>query len=336
MNKMSKKILIIAEAGVNYNGDIELAKKMVHVAADAGADIVKFQTGKPKNSISVYAKKAEYQEQTTGSDESQLEMCEKLMLPDEAYPELVKECSKCGIQFLSTPFDIESVDMLSSLGVHLWKIPSGEIISLPLLIHIAQKHEPVILSTGMSTLDEIETAVSFLREYGADDITVLQCNTEYPTHYEDANILAMKTIESSLNVKIGYSDHTAGIIVPVAAAALGASVIEKHFTLDKSLPGPDQKASMSPEELRQFVQAVRDTETALGTGIKKPSVSEMKNRDIARKSIVAKSHIKKGEIFTTDNLTYKRPGDGLSPMKWFEVLGTSAKKDFEPDEQIIL
>ena len=329
-------ILIIAEAGVNYNGDIELAKKMVHVAAAAGADIVKFQTGKPKNSISVYAKKAEYQENTTGSDESQLEMCEKLMLPDEVYPELIEECNKCGIRFLSTPFDVESVDMLASLGVHLWKIPSGEIVSLPLLIHIAQKHEPVILSTGMSTLDEIKTAVSVLREYGADDITVLQCNTEYPTQYADANVLAMKTIEEALNVKVGYSDHTSGIIAPVAAAALGATVIEKHFTLDKSLPGPDQSASMSPEELKQFIQAVRDTETVLGTGIKEPSASELKNKDIARKSIVAKCHINKGEKLTTDNLTYKRPGNGISPMRWFEVLGSDAVKDFEPDEQIML
>lgn len=329
-------ILIIAEAGVNYNGDIELAKKMVHVAAAAGADIVKFQTGKPKNSISVNAKKAEYQENTTGSDESQLEMCEKLMLPDEVYPELVEECNKCGIRFLSTPFDIESVDMLASLGVHMWKIPSGEIVSLPLLIHIAQKHEPVILSTGMSTLDEIKTAVSVLREHGAGDITVLQCNTEYPTQYTDANVLAMKTIGEALHVKVGYSDHTSGIIAPVAAAALGATVIEKHFTLDKQLPGPDQAASMSPEELKQFVQAVRDTEIVLGNGIKEPSASELKNKDIARKSIVAKCHINKGEKLTTDNLTYKRPGNGISPMRWFEVLETDAVKNFEPDEQIIL
>ncbi|MBR6851863.1 MAG: N-acetylneuraminate synthase family protein, partial [Lachnospiraceae bacterium] len=237
---MKEKVRIIAEAGINYNGDIDLAARMVKVAKAAGADVIKFQTGKPKNSISVYAKKAEYQAQQTNSDESQLEMCEKLMLPEELYPKLVSICREEGIEFLSTPFDIESVELLASLGVHLWKIPSGEIISLPLLLHIARKHEPVILSTGMSTLREVQTAIRVLQENGAGEITVLQCNTGYPTPYEDANVLAMVTMRERFGVKVGYSDHTSGIIVPVMAAALGATIIEKHFTLDRSLPGPDQ------------------------------------------------------------------------------------------------
>ena len=333
---MREKVKIIAEAGVNYNGDFDLAARMVSVAKKAGADVIKFQTGKPKNSISVYAKKAEYQAQQTDSEESQVEMCEKLMLPEELYPRLVAQCGREGIEFLSTPFDIESVELLASLGVHLWKIPSGEITSLPLLLHIAGKHEPVILSTGMSTMAEVETAVRVLRENGSGEITVLQCNTEYPTPFEDANVLAMLTMRDRLGVKVGYSDHTTGIIVPVMATALGATVIEKHFTLDRSLPGPDQAASMEPRELEQLVEAVRNAEKALGTGIKQPSASEMKNKDVARKSIVARTVIHKGENLTEVNLTYKRPGDGISPMHWFEVIGTKAVKDFKPDEQIIL
>ena len=333
---MKEKVRIIAEAGINYNGDIDLAARMVKVAKAAGADVIKFQTGKPKNSISVYAKKAEYQAQQTNSDESQLEMCEKLMLPEELYPKLVSICREEGIEFLSTPFDIESVELLASLGVHLWKIPSGEIISLPLLLHIARKHEPVILSTGMSTLREVQTAIRVLQENGAGEITVLQCNTGYPTPYEDANVLAMVTMRERFGVKVGYSDHTSGIIVPVMAAALGATIIEKHFTLDRSLPGPDQAASMEPEELREMVEAVRSAEKALGTGIKQPSASELVNKDVARKSIVARTAISRGEVLTEENLTYKRPGNGISPMHWFEVLGTVAVKDFEPDEQIVL
>ena len=333
---MKEKVRIIAEAGINYNGDIDLAARMVKVAKAAGAEVIKFQTGKPKNSISVYAKKAEYQAQQTNSDESQLEMCEKLMLPEELYPKLVSICREEGIEFLSTPFDIESVELLASLGVHLWKIPSGEIISLPLLLHIARKHEPVILSTGMSTLREVQTAIRILQENGAGEITVLQCNTGYPTPYEDANVLAMVTMRERFGVKVGYSDHTSGIIVPVMAAVLGATIIEKHFTLDRSLPGPDQAASMEPEELREMVQAVRSAEKALGTGIKQPSASELVNKDVARKSIVARTAISRGEVLTEENLTYKRPGNGISPMHWFEVLGTVAVKDFEPDEQIVL
>ncbi len=328
------KVLIIAEAGVNYNGDIETAKQMVAVAAKAGADIVKFQTGKPENSISVYAKKAEYQQETTGTAESQLQMCKKIMLPDEDYPELVRACREHHIQFLSTPFDCESVDFLAGFGVSLWKIPSGEITNLPLLLHIAKRREPVILSTGMSTMEEIETAVAVLREHGAGLITVLQCNTEYPTPFRDANIRAMQTIANRLNVQTGYSDHTNGIEVSVAAVALGAKIIEKHFTLDRTMPGPDQAASMEPDELKQLVDAIRHTEEALGSGEKLPSESEIKNRDIARKSIVAKRPIKAGECLSEENLTCKRPGDGISPMKWFDVIGKAAVRDFAPDEQI--
>ena len=329
-----KKTLIIAEAGVNYNGDINLAKKMVDVAAEAGADIVKFQTGKPEKSISVNAKKADYQEATTGTDESQLEMCKKLMLPDKDYPELVDYCDKKGIEFLSTPFDCESVDFLADLGVKKWKIPSGEITHLPLLVHIAKRGEPVILSTGMSTIEEIRDALSVLAENGANDITVLQCNTEYPTPFEDANITAMNTLKKEFGCNIGYSDHTFGITAPIAAVALGATVIEKHFTLDRHMPGPDQSASLEPDELKTMVKMIRETELALGDGEKRPSDSELKNKDIARKSIVAKKSIKAGEIFSEENITCKRPGNGISPMKWNDIIGQTAKYDFEFDEQI--
>ena len=333
-SNLRKKTLIIAEAGVNYNGDISLAKRMVDVAAEAGADIVKFQTGKPENSISVNAKKADYQEATTGTDESQLEMCKKLMLPDKDYPELVDYCNKKGIEFLSTPFDRESVDFLANLGVRKWKIPSGEITHLPLLVHIAKRGEPVILSTGMSTIEEIRDALSVLAENGANDITVLQCNTEYPTPFEDANITAMNTLKKEFGCNIGYSDHTFGITAPIAAVALGATVIEKHFTLDRHMPGPDQSASLEPDELKTMVKMIRETELALGDGEKKPSDSELKNKDIARKSIVAKKSIKAGEIFSEENITCKRPGNGISPMKWNDIIGQTAKYDFEFDEQI--
>ena len=333
-SNLRKKTLIIAEAGVNYNGDINLAKRMVDVAAEAGADIVKFQTGKPENSISVNAKKADYQEATTGTDESQLEMCKKLMLPDKDYPELVDYCDKKGIEFLSTPFDRESVDFLANLGVRKWKIPSGEITHLPLLVHIAKRGEPVILSTGMSTIEEIREALSVLTKNGANDITVLQCNTEYPTPFEDANITAMNTLKKEFGCNIGYSDHTFGITAPIAAVALGATVIEKHFTLDRHMPGPDQSASLEPDELKTMVKMIRETELALGDGEKKPSDSELKNKDIARKSIVAKKSIKAGEIFSEENITCKRPGNGISPMKWNDIIGQTAKYDFEFDEQI--
>lgn len=332
---MNKKALIIAEAGVNYNGNIEIAKKMVRAAAEAGADVVKFQTGIPENVISKFAQKADYQKVNTGnSEESQLEMARKLMLPWDVYPELVLCCKENSIQFLSTPFDIPCAIFLHELGMHTWKIPSGEITNLPLLLHIAAYGEPIILSSGMSTLEEVETALNVLRKNGAGEITLLQCNTEYPTPFEDANIRAMLTLKDKFGVSVGFSDHTMGIEAAIAAVALGASIIEKHFTLDKTMDGPDQVASIEPDELKALVQAVRNVEKALGSGEKIPSASEKKNKDIARKSIVAKRAIKCGEVFTEDNLTCKRPGNGVSPMRWFEVIGQIANRDFEEDEMI--
>ena len=331
-----EKVLIIAEAGVNYNGDIELAKKMVQAAAQAGADIVKFQTGKPENSISRYAAKADYQVETTGNDESQLEMCRKLMLPEQVYPELIEECKKNQIQFLSTPFDTESVDFLEQLGMRLWKIPSGEITNLPLLLRIAKTGDPVILSSGMCTLEEIKRTIAVLQKNGAGGITVLHCNTEYPTPFCDANLSAINTLRTQLQLPVGYSDHTMGFEAPVAATALGAVIIEKHFTLDRTMDGPDQKASIEPLELKQMVQEIRNIEKAMGDGIKTPSPSEQKNIVIARKSIVARRRIKQGEVLSEDNMTTKRPGDGISPMKWFDIIGTKAVRDFMEDEQIEL
>lgn len=331
-----EKVLIIAEAGVNYNGDIELAKKMVQAAAQAGADIVKFQTGKPENSISRYAAKADYQVETTGNDESQLEMCRKLMLPEQVYPELIEECRKNQIQFLSTPFDTESVNFLEQMGMRLWKIPSGEITNLPLLLRIAKTGDPVILSSGMCTLEEIKRTITVLQKNGAGDITVLHCNTEYPTPFCDANLSAINTLRTQLQLPVGYSDHTMGFEAPVAATALGAVIIEKHFTLDRTMDGPDQKASIEPLELKQMVQEIRNIERAMGDGIKTPSPSEQKNIVIARKSIVARRQIKQGEVLSEDNMTTKRPGDGISPMKWFDIIGTKAVRDFMEDEQIEL
>lgn len=331
-----EKVLIIAEAGVNYNGDIELAKKMVQAAAQAGADIVKFQTGKPENSISRYAAKADYQVETTGNDESQLEMCRKLMLPEQVYPELIEECRKNQIQFLSTPFDTESVNFLEQMGMRLWKIPSGEITNLPLLLRIAKTGDPVILSSGMCTLEEIKRTITVLQKNGAGDITVLHCNTEYPTPFCDANLSAINTLRTQLQLPVGYSDHTMGFEAPVAATALGAVIIEKHFTLDRTMDGPDQKASIEPLELKQMVQEIRNIERAMGDGIKTPSPSEQKNIVIARKSIVARRQIKQGEALSEDNMTTKRPGDGISPMKWFDIIGTKAVRDFMEDEQIEL
>ena len=330
------KTLIIAEAGVNHNGNFEIAKQLVDNAYEAGADIVKFQTCKAENVISRYADKAEYQKVTTGEADSQLEMVRKLMLSFDEYKMLKEYCDEKGITFLSTAFDLVSVDFLHSIGMNMWKIPSGELTNLPLLIKIASLHEPVIMSTGMSELSEVVEAVNVLKKYGAGEITLLHCTTEYPAPFEDVNLKAMDTIKEATGLNVGYSDHTKGIEVPVAAVALGACVIEKHFTLDKNMPGPDQKASMDPDELKAFVKAVRDTETALGTGIKVPGASELRNKDIVRKSIVASRPISKGELLTEENLTWKRPGDGISAMRWFEVLGTAAVKDFEYDEQIIL
>ena len=325
------KTLIIAEAGVNHNGDFELAKKLVDKAVEAGADIVKFQTCKAENVISRYADKAEYQKKTTGEADSQLEMVRKLMLTYEQYGQLKDYCDQKGITFLSTAFDLPSVDYLHSIGMKMWKIPSGEITNLPLLIKIASLHEPIIMSTGMSELSEVEDAVKVLKENGATDITLLHCTTEYPAPYEDVNLKSMETMKEKFNLKIGYSDHTRGIEIPVAAVALGACVIEKHFTLDRNMEGPDHKASLEPQELKQMVDSIRNVEKAIGDGVKKVSASELKNKDIARKSIIASKAIKAGEVFTEDNITTKRPGNGINPMKWFELLGKSAKHDYEED-----
>jgi len=330
------KALIIAEAGVNHNGCLKTAKKLIDAAAEAGADIVKFQTFKAENIASKFTGKAVYQEITTDVAESQLAMLKKLELSQEAHTELINHCDKCRIQFLSTPFDIESIDFLESLNIPFWKIPSGEITNLPYLLRIAKTGKDIILSSGMSTLEEIRSAIKILQENGSGKITVLHCNTEYPTPFSDVNLRAMETIRRELGVEAGYSDHTKGIEAAIAAAALGAVIIEKHFTLDKNMEGPDHKASLEPDELTAMIKAVRNVEVMLGESEKKPSPSEQKNIAIARKSIVAKREIKAGEVFNEDNITVKRPGNGISPMRWFEVLGEKAMRDFMEDELIKL
>ena len=329
-------ILIIAEAGVNHNGSLAMAKQLAGVAKAAGADIVKFQTAKPELVISRFAEKAEYQKAETGEAESQLEMCKRIHLTFDEHAQLKEYCDSIGIAYLSTPFDLDSIDFLQQLGTPMWKVPSGEITNLPYLEKIAATKKPVLLSTGMSMISEIEDALTSLEDGGAGPITLLHCNTEYPTPIEDANLLAMQDLREQFGLPVGYSDHTAGIEADIAAAALGAVVIEKHFTLDKALPGPDHKASLSPEELTAMVAAVRKTELALGDGRKHVTESEAKNKPIARKSILAKRDIKKGETFTPENLTVKRPGDGISPMRWYDVLGKTAKRDFAEDEKIEL
>ncbi|GAA4654148.1 N-acetylneuraminate synthase [Anaerocolumna aminovalerica] len=325
---------IIAEAGVNHNGDFELAKMMILEGKKAGVDAVKFQTFKAGNLVSSNAKKADYQMKSTDNKESQQDMLKKLELSFREFCLLKEYAAELNIDFISTPFDEESVDFLNSLNMPFWKIPSGEITNLPYLLKIAKTKKPIILSTGMCTLQEIEEALNIFGDYNREDITVLHCNTEYPTPFKDVNLNAMKTLEKKFHVKVGYSDHTQGFEVPVAAVALGAVVIEKHFTLDKNMPGPDHKASLEPDELKEMVKAIRNIETALGNGEKHPSESEKKNIAVARKSIVAKKDIKKGDIFTEENITTKRPGNGISPMEWFRVLGRKAKKDFQKDELI--
>lgn len=328
-----KKVLIIAEAGVNHNGDLNLALEMIRKAKNAGADIIKFQTAKPELVISRFAQKAEYQKKTTGSDESQLEMCKKIHLKFEDYFLVKETCDKEGIQFLSTPFDIESIHFLNN-KVPFWKIPSGEVTNYPYLVEIAKTGKPVIMSTGMCELQEIDEAIEVLRNNGTTDITLLHCNTQYPTPYKDVNLRAMETLRDRYKVKIGYSDHTNGIEVPIAAVALGAEVIEKHFTLDKNLPGPDHKASLEPYELAAMVSSIRNIEEALGSPNKTVSDSERENIAVARKSIVAAKSIKKGEILSENNITTKRPGTGLSPMCWNSVIGKIAIRDFQEDEEI--
>ena len=330
------KTLIIAEAGVNHNGDLGLAKKMAVVAKNAGADIVKYQTAVPELVISKFAQKAEYQKEQTGDGESQLEMVRRIHFGFAQHRELKEYCDSIGIQYLSAAFDLPSVDFLASLGLPMFKIPSGEITNLPYLERIAACGKPVLLSTGMSEPAEIEAALQVLRRGGAGEVTVLHCNTEYPTPAKDANLKAMLDIREKFGCPVGYSDHTLGIEADIAAVALGAEVIEKHFTLDKNMPGPDHKASLSPSELMEMVCAVRRTERMLGSGHKEVSESERKNIAVARKSIVAARDIAAGEVFTADNLTVKRPGDGISPMRWYEVLGQTAKRAFGEDERVEL
>ena len=325
------KTLIIAEAGVNHNGNFGLAKQLVDKAVEGGADIVKFQTCKAENVISRYADKAEYQKVTTGEADSQLEMVRKLMLTYEEYGKLKEYCDEKGIEFLSTAFDLPSVDYLHSIGMRRWKIPSGEITNLPLLIKIAKLGEPIIMSTGMSELSEVGDAIKVLKENGAGEITILHCTTEYPAPYEDVNLKAIDTMKETFGLPVGYSDHTKGLEIPVAAVARGACVIEKHFTLDRNMEGPDHKASIEPDELKQMVDMIRHVEVAIGDGIKKVSPSELKNQDIARKSIIAKTAIKAGDVFTEENITTKRPGSGINPMKWFDLLGKTAKHDYQED-----
>lgn len=334
------KVIIIAEAGVNHNGDIDLAKKLVDVAVEAGVDYVKFQTFKSESLVSKFAKKADYQiENTQDAIESQLQMLKKLELSNSQHFELVKYCNNKNISFFSTAFDLESLSFLKELGLNIVKIPSGEITNLPYLRKAAELFKEVIISTGMSSMVEIEEALDVFLQAGIKkkDITILHCNTEYPTPMSDVNLNAMLAIQKMLGVKVGYSDHTMGIEVPIAAVAMGGTMIEKHFTLDRSLPGPDQLASLEPDELKNMVHSIRNIEKAIrGTGIKEPSESEIKNISIARKSIVAKTSIQKGDRFTEFNITTKRPGMGLSPMKWDEVIGKVACQDFDEDELIKL
>jgi N,N'-diacetyllegionaminate synthase len=331
-----KKTIVIAEAGVNHNGSVQLAKRLIDAAAAAGADYVKFQTFDAGKLSSERAKKADYQIKTANDNESQREMLEKLMLSAENHHELIDYCRSKKIKFLSAAFDLESVEFLSTLDLDFWKIPSGEITNYPYLKKIAQTHKPVVLSSGMSTLEDIRNALNILAQNGVkkDEITVLHCNTEYPTPFEDVNLRAMTYIAKELCVKTGYSDHTSGIEIPIAAAALGATVIEKHFTLDRSMEGPDHKASLEPDELKAMVRAIRNVETALGVENKTVTESERKNMTIARKSIVAAVDIRQGEIFTEGNITVKRPGNGISPMLWDEILGKTAVRDFREDELI--
>lgn len=328
------KVLIIAEAGVNHNGKLENAKKLAKVAKDSGADIVKFQTAKLESLVTDSAPMAEYQEKNISHATSQKEMLKNLLLSYEDFAELSDYCREIGIRFLSTPFDIESIDFLADIGCSIWKIPSGEITNFPYLVKLANLHQPIILSTGMSTLEEVENAVELLKNNGAGEITLMHCTTEYPTPYEDVNLRAMATLQKHFECSVGYSDHTLGIEIPIAAVGMGAAVIEKHFTLDRIMEGPDHKASLEPNELKAMVSSIRNIESAFGDGIKKPTLGEMPNVKVARKSIVAKCKILKGEIFTPDNITTKRPGNGINPMRWDEVIGTAADRNYEADEMI--
>lgn len=328
------KVFIIAEAGVNHNGSIELAKELIDKASKAGADAVKFQSFKAEILVTKSAMKAEYQKETTGNSDGQFDMIKKLELDYTKHEELAEYCKAKDIMFLSSAFDLESIDLLNNLGLEIFKIPSGEITNLPYLRKIGSLNKKVILSTGMSTLGDIENALEILNTSGTTDITVLHCNTEYPTPIGDVNLNAMNTIKRAFKVQVGYSDHTLGIEVPIAAVVLGATVIEKHFTLDKTMEGPDHRASLEPNELKEMVRCIRNIEQVLGDGVKKLTKSESKNINIARKSIVAGRDIKKGDIFTEENLAIKRPGNGISPMRWDEIIGKVAKTSFKEDELI--
>ena len=327
--------MIIAEAGVNHNGSLETAKQLVRTAKECGADIVKFQTAKLDSLVSKFAEMADYQKANTGKTESQKEMLAKLLLSFDDFTELAAYCKEIGIMFLSTPFDIESIHFLNDMQ-DIWKIPSGEITNYPYLIEIAKTGKQIILSTGMCELEEIRAAVNLLKDNGSEDITILHCTTEYPAPFSEVNLNVMDTLRKAFGCKIGYSDHTKGIEISLAAVAMGAEVIEKHFTLDRNMPGPDHKASLEPQELKALIEGIRNIELAKGSAEKKPTASELKNRVVARKSIVAARNIRQGESFTEENLTTKRPGNGISPMKWNDIIGTTAKRDFMEDELIEL
>jgi N,N'-diacetyllegionaminate synthase len=329
-------VVIIAEIGVNHNGDIRLAKKMVDKAKECGADIVKFQTSNPEALVTKYAEKAKYQIENTGEKNSQLEMIKKITLSYSEFIEIEKYCREQEVVFLSTPFDCQSIDFLNQFPMPFWKIPSGEITNYPYLVKIAKTGKKIVMSTGMSTLDEIRAAFDILKTNGAGKIILLHCNTQYPTRLEDVNLRAMCTLKNEFGVEVGYSDHTMGIEVPVAAVALGASVIEKHFTMDRTMEGPDHKASLEPKEFAAMVKAVRNTEKLLGSEKKQVTDSERENMAIARKSIIADKDISKGEVFTEENLTTKRPGNGLSPMLWEQIIGRRASRNFRKDEMIEL
>ncbi len=329
-------VFIIAEAGVNHNGSVDLAKQLINVACEAGVDAVKFQTFKTENLVTKDTQKADYQKENTNPSESQFDMIKKLELDMEAHKELITYCQEKNIMFLSTPFDHDSIDLLSNLGLQIFKIPSGEITNLPYLRHIGSLNKEVILSTGMSNLQEVDDALDILINAGTpkNNITVLHANTMYPTPMEDVNLNAMLTIQKEFGVAVGYSDHTLGIEVDIAVVAMGASIIEKHFTLDKTMNGPDHKTSLEPKELKAMVLAVRNIEKALGSDVKKPSQSESVNIDIARKSIVASKEIQKGDLLTDKNISVKRPGKGISPMQWDKIIGLTASKDYNVDELI--
>lgn len=327
-------VCVIAEAGVNHNGDFKTALKMIDAAKEANADYIKFQTFIPEKLVSKYAEKADYQKQTTDASETQLQMLKGLTLTNSNFIELKEYCDKIGIGFLSTPFDLDSICFLDSFQMDFWKIPSGEVTNLPYLEAIAKTKRKVIMSTGLCDLKDIQSAVSVLRENGTPEVILLHCNTQYPTPYEHVNLRAMQTLKNVFKTEVGYSDHTRGIEVPIAAVAMGATVIEKHFTLNKQMEGPDHKASLDPKELKVMVESIRNIEKSLGSGVKSPTPSEISNISVARKSIVASRNIEKGEVLTEENLTTKRPGNGISPMEWYHVLGRIAKKNFKEDEMI--